>query len=85
MIKGNINVGYQEIHVSDQSTYNAVLKDLNPKQSQFFFSHMMQNHAPFIAGEPSDVTASGKGFSEDECLTNCSRLLTFTGQSTKIS
>ena len=45
----------------------------------------MQNHAPFIAGEPSDVTASGKGFSEDvnTRLTNYSRLLTFTDKATQ--
>ena len=45
----------------------------------------MQNHAPFVAGEPSDVTASGKGFSEDvnTRLTNYSRLLTFTDKATQ--
>lgn len=83
--KKEYNVGYQEIHVSDQSTYNAVLKDLNPKKSQFFSVITMQNHAPFIAGEPSDVIASGKGFSEDvnTRLTNYSRLLTFTDSATQ--
>ena len=45
----------------------------------------MQNHAPFIAGEPSDLTASGKDFSEDvnTRLTNYSRLLTFTDTATQ--
>jgi len=83
--KKDYNVGYQEIHVSDQSTYNSVLKDLDPKRSQFFSVITMQNHAPFIAGEPSDVTASGKDFSEDvnTRLTNYSRLLTFTDSATQ--
>ena len=83
--KMNYDLGYQEVHVSDESTYKAVLKEMDAKKNQFFSVITIQNHSPFIAGEPSDLTATGNGFSDDENtkLTNYSRLLTFTDTATQ--
>ncbi|OFQ67849.1 LTA synthase family protein [Streptococcus sp. HMSC078D09] len=83
--KKNYDLGYQEVHISDESTYKAVLKEMDAKKNQFFSVITIQNHSPFIAGEPSDLTATGNGFSNDENtkLTNYSRLLTFTDTSTQ--
>lgn len=83
--KKNYDVGYQEVHISDESTYKAVLKEMDAKKNQFFSVITIQNHSPFIAGEPSDLTATGRGFSDDENtkLTNYSRLLTFTDTATQ--
>ena len=83
--KKNYDLGYQEVHISDESTYKAVLKEMDSKKNQFFSVITIQNHSPFIAGEPSDLTATGNGFSDDENtkLTNYSRLLTFTDTATQ--
>ena len=83
--KKNYDLGYQEVHISDESTYKAVLKEMDDKKNQFFSVITIQNHSPFIAGEPSDLTATGNGFSDDENtkLTNYSRLLTFTDTATQ--
>ena len=83
--KKNYDLGYQEVHISDESTYKAVLKEMDAKKNQFFSVITIQNHSPFIAGEPSDFTATGRGFSDDENtkLTNYSRLLTFTDTATQ--
>ena len=83
--KKNYDLGYQEVHISDESTYKAVLKEMDAKKNQFFSVITIQNHSPFIAGEPSDLTATAKGFSDDENtkLTNYSRLLTFTDTATQ--
>ena len=83
--KKNYDLGYQEVHISDESTYKAVLKEMDAKKNQFFSVITIQNHSPFIAGEPSDLTATGRGFSDDENtkLTNYSRLLTFTDTATQ--
>jgi len=83
--KKNYDLGYQEVHISDESTYKAVLKEMDAKKNQFFSVITIQNHSPFIAGEPSDLTATGNGFSDDENtkLTNYSRLLTFTDTATQ--
>lgn len=83
--KKNYDLGYQEVHISDESTYKTVLKEMDAKKNQFFSVITIQNHSPFIAGEPSDITATGRGFSDDENtkLTNYSRLLTFTDTSTQ--
>lgn len=83
--KKNYDLGYQEVHISDESTYKAVLKEMDAKKNQFFSVITIQNHSPFIAGEPSDLTAKGNGFSDDENtkLTNYSRLLTFTDTATQ--
>lgn len=83
--KDDFDWGYQEVHISDESTYKAVLKEMDAKKNQFFSVITIQNHSPFIAGEPSDLTATGRGFSDDENtkLTNYSRLLTFTDTATQ--
>ena len=83
--KKNYDLGYQEVHISDESTYKSVLKEMDAKKNQFFSVITIQNHSPFIAGEPSDLTATGNGFSDDENtkLTNYSRLLTFTDTATQ--
>ena len=83
--KKNYDLGYQEVHISDESTYKAVLKEMDAKKNQFFSVITIQNHSPVIAGEPSDLTATGNGFSDDENtkLTNYSRLLTFTDTATQ--
>lgn len=83
--KKNYDLGYQEVHISDESTYKVVLKEMDAKKNQFFSVITIQNHSPFIAGEPSDLTATAKGFSDDENtkLTNYSRLLTFTDTATQ--
>ena len=83
--KKNYDLVYQEVHISDESTYKAVLKEMDAKKNQFFSVITIQNHSPFIAGEPSDLTATGNGFSDDENtkLTNYSRLLTFTDTATQ--
>lgn len=83
--KKNYDLGYQEVHISDESTYKAVLKEMDSKKNQFFSVITIQNHSPFVAGEPSDLTAINTNFSKDENtqLTNYSRLLTFTDTATQ--
>lgn len=83
--KDEFDLGYQEVHISDESTYKAVLKEMDSKKSQFFSVITIQNHSPFISGEPSDLIATAYGFSDDENskLTNYSRLLTFTDSATQ--
>lgn len=79
------NVKKEGLYPSDETTYNNVLMKLDPKQSQFFSVITMQNHVPWSAGEPSQVTATGQGFTnkENNELTSYSRLLTATDSSTK--
>lgn len=72
-------------HISDESTYNTVLKELNPKESQFFSVITMQNHSPYTGVEQNDFKATGPGFSDEEnlYLSNYSKLINVTDNATK--
>ncbi|MFC3932721.1 LTA synthase family protein [Streptococcus dentapri] len=73
------------LNISDKTTYENILDNIDPSKNQFFSVMTMQNHVPWSLGEPSDVTASGKGFTEDEnsSLTSYARLLTYTDNETQ--
>ncbi|MFM1670400.1 LTA synthase family protein [Streptococcus mutans] len=79
------HVKREGINVSDQTTYENILDQLNPSQSQFFSVITMQNHIPWSAGEPEDVTASGRDFTQEQNnnLTSYSRLMSYTDTATK--
>lgn len=79
------NITKTGVSMGDDSLYNNVLDKIDSKQSQFFSIITMQNHAPWSVAVPTEMTASGQGFSEDENwkLTEYSRLLTHTDQATQ--
>lgn len=79
------NITKTGVSMGDDSLYNNVLNKINSKQSQFFSVITMQNHAPWSVAVPTEMTASGQGFNEDENwkLTEYSRLLTRTDQATQ--
>ncbi|MGT2924006.1 LTA synthase family protein [Streptococcus caviae] len=79
------NVKKEGIYPSDETTYKNVLAQINSKESQFFSVITMQNHVPWSSGEPSQVVATGKGFTKkaNDDLTSYSRLLTYTDTSTE--
>lgn len=72
------------LYPSDASTYQLVLDRLTGTP-QFFSLITMQNHMPWSAGLPKEVTAVNELFSqeENESLTSYSRLLSMTDKSTK--
>ena len=69
---------------SDSSTYYAVTSNLSSDTSQFFSVITMQNHIPWEAEEPAEITAYGEGLSdeENESLTSYARLLNITDSAT---
>ncbi|WP_019803734.1 LTA synthase family protein [Streptococcus mutans] len=73
------------LNISDKTTYQNILDKINPSQSQFFSVMTMQNHVPWASDEPSDVVATGKGYTKDEngSLSSYARLLTYTDKETK--
>ncbi|EHJ52443.1 LTA synthase family protein [Streptococcus macacae] len=73
------------LNISDKTTYQNILDNINPSKNQFFSVMTMQNHVPWASSEPSDVTASGKGYTNEEngSLTSYARLLTYTDKETK--
>lgn len=79
------NVKKEGIYPSDETTYKNILAQINSKKSQFFSVITMQNHVPWSSGEPSQVVATGKGFTKkaNDDLTSYSRLLTYTDTSTE--
>lgn len=79
------NVKKEGIYPSDETTYKNILAQINSKESQFFSVITMQNHVPWSSGEPSQVVATGKGFTKkaNDDLTSYSRLLTYTDTSTE--
>lgn len=68
----------------DSSTYYAVTSNLSSDTSQFFSVITMQNHIPWEAEEPAEITAYGEGLSdeENESLTSYARLLNITDSAT---
>ncbi|QMS95729.1 LTA synthase family protein [Streptococcus equinus] len=72
------------VYPSDTSTYDNILSEVDPSQSQFFSVMTMQNHGPWAATNLSDITANGEGLTGDqnESLTNYARLLSYTDSST---
>ncbi|MGT2907648.1 LTA synthase family protein [Streptococcus dentiloxodontae] len=81
-IANSENVG---LNVSDKTTYQNVLDNLDTSQNQFFSVITMQNHIPWSSSEPSDVIATGKGLTKEEndSLSSYARLLTYTDQETQ--
>ena len=79
------NKKFTGVSISDKTLYNNILQRLDTSQSQFFSAITMQNHVPWVVGEPEDVSASGDDFTNDEneALSNYARLLTHTDTSTK--
>lgn len=70
---------------SDHSTYESVLKAIENEKHQFFSVITYQNHIPYNHGEPSELVATGKSFTEDEniSLTSFSRLMYHTDLETQ--
>lgn len=81
------NPEYLGASVSDTTTYNNILSNLDTNSSQFFSVITMQNHVPWRIGYPAEIVGKGVGFSETEnnSLTEYARLLSFTDQATEIS
>ena len=79
------NLGNVGVNMGDSTLYKNILREINPKKNQFFSIITMQNHAPWSIPEPTDISATGTGFSttENDYLVNYSRLLTHTDKSTK--
>lgn len=75
---------YLSAGARDSSTYYAVTSNLSSDTSQFFSVITMQNHIPWEAEEPAEITAYGEGLSdeENESLTSYARLLNITDSAT---
>ena len=71
--------------ISDSTTYSNILENIDQEKSQFFSVITMQNHSPWIADEPAEIIAEGKGFTEEENekLTRYSRQIYQTDLATK--
>lgn len=54
------------VSTSDAAVYQTILDLLETSESQFYSVITMQNHAPWSAGEPADLTAVGEGFDEGQ-------------------
>ncbi|HFI0639946.1 TPA: LTA synthase family protein [Streptococcus suis] len=83
-IKPSISEKYG-LYPSDESTYQNVLDNIDPKENQFFSVITFQNHVPWSMANPNDVSGIGEGFSgkENSELTNYARLLNKTDEATK--
>ncbi|HFQ3425504.1 TPA: sulfatase-like hydrolase/transferase [Streptococcus equi subsp. zooepidemicus] len=69
---------------SDESTYDNILDQLNPKRSQFFSVITMQNHGPWYTElRDVDVSLAGLDGSETDSLQSYVNLLSITDKSTK--
>nr|WP_231141097.1 sulfatase-like hydrolase/transferase [Streptococcus equi] len=69
---------------SDESTYDNILDQLNPKRSQFFSVITMQNHGPWYTElRDVDVSLAGLDGSETDSLKSYVNLLSITDKSTK--
>ena len=71
--------------ISDSTTYSNILENIDQERSQFFSVITMQNHSPWIADEPAETIAEGKGFTEEENekLTSYSRQIYQTDLATQ--
>lgn len=71
--------------ISDSTTYSNILENIDQERSQFFSVITMQNHSPWIADEPAEIIAEGKGFTEEENekLTSYSRQIYQTDLATQ--
>lgn len=72
--------------VSDQQTYDDILEQINPKQSQFFSVMTMQNHMPYSAySGDSTLTASADAFdaARNNLLQNYTRKINTTDKATQ--
>lgn len=58
------NPKFVGVSMSDETVYNNILERIADDKSQFFSVITMQNHSPWLVGEPSDVIASGENFSD---------------------
>lgn len=72
-------------YFSDKSTYQNILNNLDPNQSQFFSVMTMQNHGTWEYLGQSVIQAQGRGFnqSENSALMNYVNLLRETDNSTE--
>lgn len=73
------------VSISDQTVYDTLLSQINPEQSQFFSVITMQNHAPWVVGDPEKIVAKGPSFTPEQNsnLTHYARLLYHTDQATQ--
>lgn len=73
------------VYMGDQSLYDNILEQLDVSKSQFFSIITMQNHTPWTAGTPENLTGTGEGFTdvENANLTNYARLLYNTDRATE--
>ncbi|MFA9492923.1 LTA synthase family protein [Streptococcus sp. E17BB] len=73
------------VSISDETVYRNILDNLDYQESQFFSVITMQNHAPWLLGEPEHIVATGEGFTDeqDSNLTHYARLLYHTDQATQ--
>ncbi|HEM3701287.1 TPA: sulfatase-like hydrolase/transferase, partial [Streptococcus suis] len=72
------------LYPSDATTYQYVLDSLNDKP-QFYSVITMQNHVPWSAGLPEDISVTNSEFNskENESLTSYGRLLNRTDEATQ--
>lgn len=70
---------------SDASTYQNILDQLDPSESQFFSVITYQNHVPWSMPEPATISGEGVGFTEkeNERLSHYARLLKQTDTDTQ--
>ncbi|HEM2808816.1 LTA synthase family protein [Streptococcus suis] len=72
-------------NVSDESTFQNVLDNIDVSKNQFFSVITMQNHTPWTATEPKEISAVGDGFSNIEStnLNSYVKMLDKTDQQVK--
>lgn len=78
------NIKKEGLYPSDASTYQYVLDSLN-NEPQFYSVITMQNHVPWSAGLPEDISVFNSEFNtkENESLTSYGRLLNRTDDATR--
>ncbi|MGQ7461459.1 LTA synthase family protein [Streptococcus suis] len=78
------NIKKEGLYPSDASTYQYILDSLT-NEPQFYSVITMQNHVPWSAGLPEDISVTNSEFNkeENESLTSYGRLLNRTDDATK--
>lgn len=73
------------VFMGDEALYANILEQLDVSKNQFFSVITMQNHTPWHAAGPEELTASGIGFNDTQTshLINYSRLLYHTDKATE--
>ncbi|HEM6191211.1 TPA: LTA synthase family protein [Streptococcus suis] len=78
------NIKKEGLYPSDASTYQYILDSLT-NEPQFYSVITMQNHVPWSAGLPEDISVTNSEFNkeENESLTSYGRLLNRTDDATR--